>query len=172
MGHRVGDVSIRMCHDDDLEAVAEIYAPFVTDTVITFELEVPSVDEWRSRFRVITDAGLPFLIAEIDGGVVGYAYCAPWRSRPAYRHSVEDSIYLAPRAQGHGLGGRLLDRLLDETRASAKREMIAVIADAGQPASAALHRSRGFDEVGRLRRVGHKHGRWVDTVLMQKSLID
>ncbi|BCK57014.1 hypothetical protein NWFMUON74_47860 [Nocardia wallacei] len=154
----------------DLPAIAEIYAHYVLGTVATFEMRTPDVAEWRRRFAAITAAGLPFLVAEEDGRVAGYAYCSPWKTRPAYRHTVENSIYLAPWALGRGLGGNLLDELLSACRARDLREVIAVIADTGDQSSPALHRSRGFTDAGRLRHVGHKHDRWIDTVLMQLSL--
>ncbi|KAA8886238.1 N-acetyltransferase family protein [Nocardia colli] len=155
----------------DLSAVAEIYAHYVENSVSTFELRSPDVREWTNRFASIVDAGLPFLIAEIDGCPAGYAYCAPWKSRPAYRATAEDSIYLAPWATGRGLGGVLLDELLAAGTDRGLREIIAVIADTGSPASITLHSGHGFTEVGRLRRVGFKHNRWIDTVLMQRSLV-
>ncbi|MBK1784811.1 N-acetyltransferase [Prauserella sp. ASG 168] len=154
----------------DLPAIAEIYAHYVRDSVATFEFDAPDAAEWQRRFTAITEAGLPFLVAESDGRVAGYAYCGPWKTRPAYRHTVEDSIYLAPWALGRGLGGALLDELLDRCTRSGLREVIAVITDSGDESSAELHRRRGFAEVGRLRQVGDKHGRLLDTVLFQRSL--
>ena len=150
--------------------IAEIYARYVETSIATFELEVPDEAEWARRFDAIVGAGLPFLVAEFDGKVAGYAYCSPWKTRPAYRQTVEDSIYLAPWAIGKGLGGLLLDALLERCRALGIREVIAVIADT-QGASPALHRRRGFVDAGRLVDVGFKHGRWLDTLLMQRSLV-
>lgn len=154
----------------DLPAIAEIYAHYVLGSVATFEMQAPDAAEWRRRFDAITAAGLPFLVAEEDGRVAGYAYCSPWKPRPAYRQTVENSIYLAPWALGRGLGGHLLDELLSACRALHLREIIAVIADTADPSSPALHRSRGFTDAGRLRRVGYKHDRWIDTLLLQLSL--
>lgn len=168
----IAQSTLRSATEQDLLAIASIYRPYVTDSVITFELEAPDVDEWRHRWQAITGSGFPFLVAEIGNEVLGYAYCSPWKTRPAYRQTLENSIYLKPAATGHGLGGALLDRLLEESRAIGIREVIAVIADTGSPASVALHRSRGFTDAGRLKRVGFKHERWVDTVLMQCSLAD
>ncbi|WP_246011364.1 GNAT family N-acetyltransferase [Nocardia mexicana] len=162
--------AVRAGTEADLPAVTEIYAHYVTETVATFELQAPDLAEWRHRFTAITAAGLPFLVAEEDDRVAGYAYCAPWKTRPAYRQTVENSIYLAPWALGRGLGGRLLDELLEACRTRDLREVIAVIADTGNPSSPALHRSRGFADSGHLRRVGYKHDRWIDTHLMQLSL--
>lgn len=155
---------------DDLPVIAEIYAHYVTTSVATFEYEPPEDAEWLRRYRSIVDLGLPFLVAEHEGRVAGYAYCGSWKTRPAYRRTVEDSIYLAPWATGKGLGGALLDGLLTRCVAAGVREVIAVITDSGSPASAALHLKHGFVEAGRLRGVGFKHDRWLDTVLYQRSL--
>lgn len=154
----------------DLNAVAGIFTHYVRHTVITFE-EVPApVDAWQQRLDELAAQGLPFLVAELSGEVAGYAYAAPWRPKPAYRHTVENSIYLAPGRTGRGLGGALLEALLDACARTRARQMIAVIADAGTDASVALHRRFGFADVGRLTAVGYKHGRWIDTVLMQRTL--
>ncbi|AXB48355.1 acetyltransferase [Amycolatopsis albispora] len=154
----------------DLPAIAEIYAHYVRNSVATFELTPPDAVEWERRFDAVVGAGLPFLVAESGGAVAGYAYCVQWKPRPAYRHSVENSIYLAPEAAGQGLGGALLDELLARCAEADIRQVIAVIADTGDPSSAELHRRRGFREVGRLSKVGFKHGRWLDTGLWQKEL--
>ncbi|WP_091506281.1 GNAT family N-acetyltransferase [Amycolatopsis sacchari] len=156
----------------DLPAVAEIYAHYVEHSVATFELEPPDLAEWERRFAAVTGAGLPFLVGELDGAVAGYAYCSPWKPRPAYRQTVEDSIYLAPDAVGKGLGGLLLDELLSRCGAAGIREVIAVIAAPGPGnVSSSLHRRRGFTDAGRLTAVGYKHGQWLDTQLMQRSLV-
>jgi L-amino acid N-acyltransferase YncA len=162
---------VRSIRSADLAAIAEIYAYYVESTTVTFELEAPDAPEWARRRASIEAAGLPFLVTEIDGELAGYAYCTPWKSRPAYRRTVEDSIYLAPWAVGRGLGGLLLDELLARCTALAVREVIAVIADTGVTgASPALHRRHGFTDVGRLTDVGYKHNRWLDTLLLQRSL--
>jgi len=161
---------IRPTSADDLEAVGAIYARYVQGGVATFETVAPDAMEWRRRFDAVRNAGLPFLTATLDGRVVGYAYCGPWKSRPAYRHTVEDSIYVSPDAAGRGVGGRLLDALLEHCAVAGVREVIAVIVDSGDAASLALHRDRGFVDAGRLTRVGFKHGRWLDTVLLQRSV--
>lgn len=166
------DVLIRRTEIDDLDSIAEIYAHHVRTGVATFELDAPDAAELRRRFDAVTAVGLPFLSAMLDGEVAGYAYCTPWKNRPAYRHTVEDSVYLAPHAVGRGVGGRLLDKLLDDCSRAGIREIIAVIVDADGEASLALHRGRGFIEAGRLRAVGFKHDRWLDTVLLQRSLAD
>jgi L-amino acid N-acyltransferase YncA len=164
------EVTIRPAHADDLDAIADIYGHHVRTGVATFELEAPDVPELRRRFDAVKAAGLPFLTAVLDDEVAGYAYCTPWKTRPAYRHTVEDSVYLAPHALGQGVGGRLLDRLLDDCARAGIREIVAVIVGTDAEASLALHRSRGFVEAGRLTAVGFKHGRWLDTVLLQRSL--
>lgn len=161
---------VRPATVDDLEAIARIYAHHVRSGVATFETDAPDSQEWVRRFRSINDSGLPFFTAMLDGDVAGYAYCAPWKSRPAYRHTVEDSVYVAPHAVGRGVGGGLLDALLADCADVGVREVIAVIVDADGAASLALHRHRGFVEAGRLTSVGFEHGRWLDTLLLQRSL--
>jgi phosphinothricin acetyltransferase len=178
---------IRPAEVTDLDAIERIYAHYVTATTTTFELEPPDAAAWRDRFGLVSAAGLPFVVAELPaagwdanggaggrtggGGVVaGYAYCSPWKPRPAYRHTVEDSIYVAPWAGRRGAGGRLLAALLDGCVVAGVREVIAVIADTGDPASVQLHTRHGFLPAGRLTQVGFKHGSWLDTVLLQRSL--
>lgn len=165
---------IRPAVPEDMAAVAEIYAYYVTDTVITFEEAVPPPAYWHRRLRDLTDRGLPFLVAEVAGAVAGYAYTAPWRPKPAYRHTVENSIYLAPDRTGHGIGRALLAELVDRCARTDVRQIVAVIADTADgktgEVSAGLHRRHGFTQVGRLTEVGFKHGKWVDTVLMQRTL--
>lgn len=167
---RPADMAIRPTSPGDLDAVREIYAYHVRTGVATFELTPPDRSEWLQRLRAVTAHGLPFLTATLDGEVAGYAYCVPWKTRPAYQHTVEDSVYVAPQAFGRGVGGRLLDALLEECAQSGVREVIAVIVDADDAASLALHRNRGFVDAGRLTAVGFKHGRWLDTLLLQRSL--
>ena len=167
------DVAIRPAVTDDLDAIAEIYAHHVLTSVATFELTPPNADEWRTRFDDVAERELPFITASLDGKVAGYGYCAPWKTRPAYRHTVEDSVYLAPSAVGLGIGGMLLDTLLTECGRLQVRQVIAVIVDtAGAAASLALHRNRGFIDAGRLTSVVYKHGLWLDTVLLQRSMAE
>jgi len=154
----------------DLDAVARIYAHYVTESVATFEENVPTVADWQVRFDDFAARGLPFLVARVDGEVAGYAYAGPWRPKPAYRHTAEDTIYLDPAYAGRGLGTPLLTAVLDGCAQAGIRQVVAVIADTGSDASAALHRKLGFAEAGRLVGVGYKHGRWIDTRLMQRSL--
>jgi L-amino acid N-acyltransferase YncA len=161
---------VRPAAPGDLVAVAAIFAHYVTATVSTFEERPPTPGEWRRRLDDLTAQGLPLLVAVVDGQVVGYAYASPWRPKPAYRHTVEDSVYVAPHAGGRGVGGHLLDALLSDCAKAGVREVIAVIVDADGAASLALHRNRGFVDAGRLTSVGYKHGRWLDTLLLQRSL--
>lgn len=161
--------NIRAAEPGDLTAVAEIYAHYVAHSVATFELELPTESTWRARLNWCVRRGMPFLVTG-DREIVGYAYCAPWKERPAYDRTVEDSIYLAPWATGRGIGGTLLAELVRRAGCGGAREMLAVIADSGEDASLALHKRCGFTEAGRLTGVGHKHDRWLDTVLLQRSL--
>jgi L-amino acid N-acyltransferase YncA len=163
-------LTIRPTSPDDLRAISDIYAQYVRTGVATFELTAPDPAEWLRRFDTITAAGLPFVTAILDDEIAGYAYCAPWKTRPAYRYTVEDSVYVAPHAVGRGVGGRLLDALLADCARAGIREVIAVIVDTDGAASLALHRNRGFVDAGQLRSVGYKHGRWLDTLLLQRSL--
>lgn len=161
---------IRPAADDDLDAVAEIFAHYVAASVATFETTPPTVEYWRRSWDDLAKRGLPFLVCERAGEVAGYAYAAPWRPKPAYERTVETTIYLAPAHTGRGLGRQLLTTLLEQCAQAGAEQVIAVIADSGNPASQALHRACGFTEAGLLRRVGHKHGRLIDTLLMQHDL--
>ncbi|MGK5530575.1 N-acetyltransferase family protein [Streptomyces sp. URMC 129] len=162
---------VRRATDADLGAVAEIFAHYVRHTVITFMETPPTPGEWRHKRADLTGRGLPFLVADVDGRVAGFAYASPWRTQPAYRYTAEDSIYLAPGHTGRGLGRALLEALLAGCAEAGIRRVIAVIADAGDnDASPALHRKFGFTDAGRLTAVGHKHGRWLDTLLLQLDL--
>jgi L-amino acid N-acyltransferase YncA len=163
-------VRVRPASAADLSAVAGILAFYVTNSVATFEEDPPGVPQWQQRLGDLAERKLPFLVAVAGGTVAGYAYASPWRPKPAYRHTVEDSVYLAPGQQGRGLGRLLLGSLLTGCADAGVRQVIAVIADSGDPASVALHRACGFADAGRLSQVGYKHGRWIDTVLLQRGL--
>ena len=136
----------------------------------SFELEPPDEAEMGRRMRALLDGGFPYLAAEAEGELLGYAYAGPYRTRPAYRFTVEDSIYIEPHAQRRGVGRALLDRLIVESEARGFRQMIAVIGDSAQAASIELHRAAGFRMVGTFENVGFKFGRWLDSVLMQRAL--
>ncbi|MCF6473986.1 N-acetyltransferase [Nonomuraea sp. MG754425] len=161
---------VRALTETDLPTVAGIYAHYVTTTVATFDETPLTPGDWRAKAAAITGAGLPFLVAETDGAVTGYAYVAQYRPKPAYRHTLEDTIYLAPGSTGKGLGRLLLGELIAAAGRTEARQLVAVIADSGDPASARLHERFGFEQAGRLRSVGFKQGRWIDTVLMQLDL--
>lgn len=163
-------LTVRPATTEDLTAVADIHAHYVLHTVATFD-EVPhTAADWERRLADLTQRGLPFLVADLSGTVAGFAYASPWRPKPAYRHTAEDTIYLSPDATGRGLGGALLGELIAASARAGVRRMVAVIADTGTSASAALHRRHGFTEAGTLTGVGYKHGRWIDTLLMQRAL--
>jgi len=157
---------------DDIDAIQAIYAHHVRHGTASFELEPPSADEMRARREAVLAQRLPYLAAELDGELVGYAYCTPYRPRPAYRHTVEDSVYVKPGRAGHGIGGRLLAALIERCTAGGWRQMLAVVGDSRNAASLALHASQGFHPAGTLRSVGYKFGQWRDTVLMQRALGD
>lgn len=164
------EVIVRPATPADLKDVAEIYAHYVAHTVVTFDLSPPDVAAWQRRLDDLTGRGLPFLVADVSGDVAGYALATPWRPKPAYQYTVEDSIYLAPDRTGQGFGSALLGAVVTRCVQARMRQMVAVIADTGSDASAALHRRFGFTHTGRLTGVGFKHGRWVDTMLMQRAL--
>lgn len=161
---------VRAVRADDLDGVAAIAAHYVLNSTATFAETPQTVAEWRERLDDLEGRGLPFLVAEVDGEVAGYAYAGPWRPKPAYRYTVEDTIYLDPRHLGKGLGTALLGELVERAAKAGMRQMIAVIADAAGDGSVALHRRFGFVEAGRLSDVGHKQGRWISTILMQRAL--
>jgi L-amino acid N-acyltransferase YncA len=163
-------VVIRAAAPADIGAITRIYAHAVRFGTASFEIEPPDEAEMARRQRALIDGGFPYLVAEADGAVAGYAYAGPYRPRPAYRFSVENSVYVAPEAHRRGVGRALLDRLIAEAAARGFRQMIAVIGDSDQAASIALHRAAGFRLVGTIAAVGFKHGRWLDSVLMQREL--
>ena len=154
----------------DLDAVRDIYAHAVIQGTGTFELEVADAAEMSRRRGDVLSKGLPWLVAEEHGRVLGYAYANHFRPRPAYRFSVEDSVYLHPEAQGRGIGRALLAELLARCQAAGARQMLAVIGDSGNHASIGVHRALGFERCGLLQAVGWKFGRWLDVVLMQRAL--
>ncbi len=162
---------IRALQTRDLDAVAAIYADAVRDGTGTFELDAPDRDEMARRHAAVVDQGWPWLVAERgDGRIAGYAYAAPFRARPAYRYTLEDSVYVGADARGGGVGRSLLDQLIARCVALGARQMLAVIGDTDNAASIALHRAAGFVPVGTFRDVGRKFDRWIDVVLMQRPL--
>ena len=164
------DVRIRPAAAADIGAITHIYADAVIRGTATFELEPPDEAEMARRLDALLVRTFPYLVADHAGGVAGYAYAGPYRDRRAYDWCVEDSIYVAPQFHRQGIGVLLLAGLIAAAEARGFRQMIAVIGDSGQAASIAVHVRAGFAHIGTLRSVGFKHGRWLDTVLMQRAL--
>lgn len=162
--------TIRPSRDDDVAAVAAIYAYHVLHGTGTFETEPPTADDMASRRADVLSKNLPYLVAERDGELLGFAYCNWFKPRPAYRFSAEDSIYLAEAARGQGLGTRLLAALSEAAEAAGVRKLIAVIGDSANTGSVGVHRAQGFSHVGVLKDCGWKFGQWRDVVLMEKVL--
>lgn len=154
----------------DLPTITAIYADEVLHGTATFELTPPDEAEMASRLATVRALNLPWLTAESDGAVVGYAYLAPFRQRPAYRYCVELSVYLAPEARGRGVGRALMDALIERARAMGLRHLIGAIGDSANAGSIALHKAAGFREAGIWRETGWKFERWIDVVLMQLDL--
>lgn len=161
---------IRPSREDDIAAIAAIYAPAVLHGTASFEREPPSETEMARRRAALVLDGYPYLVAEIEGSVVGYAYAGPFRARPAYASTVEDSIYVAPDLQGRGVGRILLGALIESCERMDFRLMVAVIGDAASMGSIRLHETAGFSHAGRFDGIGYKHGRWLASVLMQRPL--
>jgi phosphinothricin acetyltransferase len=162
--------AIRAAEPGDMGRVQEIYAVHVLRGTASFEEEPPDEGEMRRRREGVLAAGLPYLVAHRDGAILGYAYAARYRPRSAYRYTAEDSVYVDPTAAGAGIGRALLTRVLELSAAAGYREMIAIIGDSANAASIGLHHALGFRHVGTLTRVGFKFGRWLDSVVMQRSL--
>ena len=161
---------IRSVCEADLEEVRTIYAKEVLEGIASFEIEPPHIKEMRVRLRQVRDANLPYLVAELDGRVAGFAYAVPYRPRPAYRYTVENSVYVARWAQRQGIGSQLLDSLMSACESVGARQMVAIIGVVEHAASIRAHEKAGFRTVGTLQKVGWKLGRWVDTVVMQRAL--
>jgi len=162
--------TIRPSQDADLPAITAIYAHHVLNGTGTFETTPPTQDDMAARRADVLAKGLPYLVAEQDGQVLGFAYCQWLKPRPAYRFSAEDSIYLHPDAAGKGLGRQLLGALAAQAEAAGIRKLIAVIGDSANAGSIGVHRSLGFTSVGSFKSCGWKFGRWLDIVLMEKTL--
>jgi len=166
----MSETLIRPCVPDDLPEVRDIYADAVRHGLASFEVTPPDLAEMTRRWQTLDAGGYPYLVAEGGGALLGYAYAGPYRPRPAYRGTVENSVYVAPEAKGRGVGRQLLAALIVVAEAEGFRQMIAVIGDSGNAASIGLHRALGFRDAGVFRSVGWKHGRWLDSVLMQRPL--
>jgi len=162
---------IRKATESDLSSMVEIYNYYIQNSVVTFDMDKMALSDWSEKFRWINELGLPFIVAESPSGqIIGFAYVAPWRQKAAFKRTVEDSIYLRPAAIGKRVGTKLLQELLDKSKAAGVKEVVAVISDKGAESSIALHERFGFKHQGHLGKVGFKFGRWLGTVLMQKSL--
>ncbi|AXK82600.1 N-acetyltransferase [Pseudolabrys taiwanensis] len=166
----MSDLTIRPATLADIPAITAIYAHAVRHGTATFELEPPTEAEMTKRMQALLDGQFPYFVAEVDGRIGGYAYAALFRPRPAYRFTVEDSIYIAPDMHRRGIGKALLLKLIEVCTAMGFRQMIAVIGDSDQAASIGVHKSCGFEPAGNLRNVGWKFGKWLDTPLMQLPL--
>lgn len=167
---RPGAVLVRDARDDDMPAIRAIYAHHVQHGLGSFEEAPPPLEDMAARRASVLAAGLPWIVAEADGRVAGYAYAGPFRPRAAYRFTVEDSVYIAPDFARRGVGRALLAELIARCEAGPWRQMLAVIGDSGNEGSVGLHRALGFTPVGTFGSVGFKFGRWVDVVLMQRPL--
>jgi L-amino acid N-acyltransferase YncA len=161
---------LRPASEADMAGVQRIYGDHVTHGLASFEETAPSIDEMRTRFLTLKSKSFPYLVAERDGEIVGYSYAGPYRTRSAYRFTVENSVYVARQCSGQGIGRALLAELIAECERGPWRQMIAIIGNSGNSASIALHKSLGFRMVGTLSDVGFKHDQWVDSVLMQRHL--
>jgi L-amino acid N-acyltransferase YncA len=166
----MSSLEIRPAIAADLPFITEIYADAVRVGTATFELVPPDSAEMTRRFQALTDGGFPYLVASLEGRLAGYAYAGPYRPRPAYRFTVENSIYLDPAIHRRGIGYQLLQRLITDCEARGFRQMIAVIGDSANAASIGVHARCGFQMIGTHPNVGLKFGRWLDTVMMQREL--
>ncbi|WP_138316458.1 GNAT family N-acetyltransferase [Rhodoluna limnophila] len=165
------EISIQAATLQDIPQCAEIYNYYIRNSVVTFDEDSMTLEQWREKFTWLTSLGMPFLVAKSAGGqTLGFAYVGPWRQKAAYRKTVEDSIYLRPAAIGKRVGTKLLSELIEQSRAAGVKEIVAVISDKGAESSIALHERFGFKHQGHLGKVGFKFGRWLGTILMQKSL--
>ena len=164
-------IDIRPATEDDLTAITAIYAWNVEHGTGTFALEAPAIDEMLAGFHAVQKLRLPYLVAVEDGKILGYAYAAPFRTRPAYKYVVEDSLYLAPEATGRGIGKALLLKLMELCTERGLYSMIAVIGDSENLASVGVHKACGFEHTGKLPRAGFKFGRWLDVVFMTRDLL-
>ncbi len=163
-------LEIRFATETDLPFITAIYDEAVRHGTATFELVPPDLAEMTRRFRTLTEGGFPYFVAVLDARVVGYAYAGAYRPRPAYRFTVENSVYLEPATHRRGIGLQLLQRLIDECEARGFRQMIAVIGDSANAGSIGVHTRAGFSMIGTHPNVGLKFGRWLDTVMMQRAL--
>lgn len=163
-------LAVRDAEPADMAAVQAIYAHHVLHGRATFEEVPPTLDELLRRRQAVLAAGLPYLVADLGGRIAGYCYAVPYRPRPAYRHTIEDSVYVAHDQAGRGIGRALLGTLVQRCEVGPWRQLLAVVGNSGNAGSLALHAALGFERIGVLRSVGFKLGQWTDTVLMQRAL--
>jgi phosphinothricin acetyltransferase len=161
---------IRPATPEDVPAIAAIYGHHVLHGLGTFEEVPPTEADMAARMAAVQGKAMPYLVAEKDGAILGFAYAAPFRARSAYRFTAEDSVYISPDAIGQGVGRALLSEVINACEALGVRQLTAVIGDSGNAASIGLHGALGFERTGASQSVGYKHGRWVDIVFMQKAL--
>jgi phosphinothricin acetyltransferase len=164
------EIAIRDAGEADMAAVGDIYAHYVLNTLVTFEEAPPGLEEMIARRLKSVEIGLPYLVAEADGQTLGFAYAAPYHARPAYRFTVEDSVYVADGMSGRGIGSALLGEVIARCERGPWRQMVAIVGDSANAGSIALHRRFDFELTGTLKAVGFKFGRWVDTPLLQRAL--
>ncbi|MHA1164301.1 MAG: GNAT family N-acetyltransferase [Alphaproteobacteria bacterium] len=165
-----GTVTVRNCTEADMARVTQIYGRSVREETASFEYDPPDLAEMLRRRAALLDAGYPYLVAEVDGQVEGYAYAGAYKTRPAYAGSVENTVYVNPDLQRGGVGRALMERLIQACEASGYRQMIAIIGDSAHVASIEFHKSLGFTYAGNIVSVGYKHGKWLDTVFLQRAL--
>lgn len=163
-------VIVRDATDADMAQVHAIYTYYVANTTVSFELVAPDLNEMRARRLAALDRGLPYLVAVEDGEIKAFAYAAPFRMRAAYRFTVENSVYVGRGQTGRGLGRAVLAELVRRCTTAGFRQMVAVIGHPGNPASLALHQGLGFVHAGEFKAIGHKFGRWIDAIMLQRSL--
>jgi L-amino acid N-acyltransferase YncA len=163
-------IAVRPASEADMAAVRDIYAHYVLHSLATFEEAPPTLEDMLMRRGASIDLGLPYLVAEARGEILGFAYAAAYRARPAYRFTIEDSVYVGSGLGARGIGSALLGELIARCEGGPWRQMLAVVGDSANSASIALHRRFGFELAGILRSVGFKHGRWIDTPLLQRAL--
>ena len=163
-------VTVRPAARADIPAITRIYGHSVEHGTASFELSAPDEAEMTRRFNELTTNGFPYLVAAVDGAVVGYAYAGPYRTRPAYRFTVENSVYVAHDSHRRGVGKLLLQALIEAYTEKGFRLMVAVIGDSNQAASIGLHEAAGFKHAGVFENIGYKFDRWLDNILMQRAL--
>ena len=165
-------IKVRTALQTDIGAIQGIYSHYVLNGLASFEITPPDESEMLARWRLIKDSSHPYLVAELEGAVAGYAYASTFRKRPAYKSTLENAVYVSHEHLGKGIGVNLLNKLIEECTNLGFRQLVAVIGDSNNHPSLSLHAKCGFEKVGLLPSTGFKHGQWIDTVLMQRSIGD